>query len=64
MSSKVNSFCFYNFKTLTGSNYSIDINDNMTWLDVKKKLEKENNIIIKIAYTKMGKWEYRLKNFE
>ena len=26
--------------------------------------DEKNNIIIKIAYTKMGKWEYRLKNFE
>jgi len=24
----------------------------------------ENNLIIKVSYSKMGKWEYRLKNFE
>ena len=24
----------------------------------------ENNIIIKVSYSKMGNWEYRLKNFE
>ena len=24
----------------------------------------ENNLIIKVSYTKMGNWEYRLKNFE
>ena len=28
------------------------------WYDPK------NNIIIKVAYNKMGNWEYRLKNFE
>ena len=27
-------------------------------------LDKKNNLILKIAYTKMGKWEYRLKSFE
>ena len=25
---------------------------------------KKNNLIIKISYDRMGKWEYRLKNFE
>ena len=24
----------------------------------------ENNLIIKVSYSKMGNWEYRLKNFE
>ena len=28
------------------------------WLDPRKGL------IVKIAYERMGKWEYRLKNFE
>jgi len=27
-------------------------------------LDKKNNLILKIAYTRMGKWEYRLKSFE
>ena len=36
----------------------------------KKKLNfdiwynPENNLIIKVSYSKMGNWEYRLKNFE
>ena len=25
---------------------------------------KENNIIMKVSYSRMGNWEYRLKNFE
>jgi hypothetical protein len=25
---------------------------------------KKNNLILKVSYSKMGKWEYRLKNFE
>ena len=33
-------------------------------LDFDIWLDKENNLILKIAYTKMGKWEYRLKSFE
>ena len=28
------------------------------WLDPRK------DFIVKIAYERMGKWEYRLKNFE
>ncbi len=33
-------------------------------LDFDIWLNKENNLILKIAYTKMGKWEYRVKSFE
>ena len=33
-------------------------------LDFDIWLDKKNNLILKIAYTKMGKWEYRLKSFE
>ncbi len=39
-------------------------------LPEEKKLDfdiwynKKNNLILKVSYTKMGKWEYRLKNFE
>ena len=25
---------------------------------------KKNNLIIKVSYSKMGEWEYKLKNFE
>ena len=33
-------------------------------LDFDIWLDKKNNLILKVAYTKMGKWEYRLKSFE
>jgi len=33
-------------------------------LDFDIWLDKKNNLILKIAYTKIGKWEYRLKSFE
>ena len=33
-------------------------------LDFDIWIDKKNNLILKIAYTKMGKWEYRLKSFE
>ena len=39
-------------------------------LPEEKKLDfdiwynKKNNIILKVSYSKMGKWEYKLKNFE
>jgi len=33
-------------------------------LDFDIWLDKKNNLILKIAYTRMGKWEYRLKSFE
>ena len=39
-------------------------------LPKEKKLDfdiwynKKNNLILKVSYSKMGKWEYRLKNFE
>ena len=33
-------------------------------LDFDIWLDKKNNLILKIAYKKMGKWEYRLKSFE
>ena len=33
-------------------------------LDFDIWLNSENNLILKVAYYKMGDWEYRLKNFE
>ena len=33
-------------------------------LDFDIWLNSENNLILKVAYSKMGDWEYRLKNFE
>ena len=39
-------------------------------LPEEKKLDfdiwynKKNNLILKVSYSKMGKWEYKLKNFE
>jgi len=33
-------------------------------LDFDIWVNKENNLIVKVAYSRMGNWEYRLKNFE
>ena len=33
-------------------------------LDFDVWYNSENNIILKVSYSKMGNWEYRLKNFE
>jgi len=33
-------------------------------LDFDIWLDKKNNLILKVAYTRMGEWEYRLKSFE
>ena len=27
-------------------------------------IDKENNLILKVTYKRMGDWEYRLKNFQ
>ena len=40
-----------------------DLPDNKK-LDFDIWLDSKNNLILKVAYTKMGKWEYRLKSFE
>ena len=58
---------------LYGKNYLVDHyklkSKNQDLPDEKKLdfdiwLDKKNNLILKIAYSKMGKWEYRLKSFE
>ena len=33
-------------------------------LDFDIWLDKENSIILRVSYSRMGNWEYRLKNFE
>jgi len=33
-------------------------------LDFDIWLDKKNNLILKVTYTRMGEWEYRLKSFE
>ena len=33
-------------------------------LDFDIRYDQENNQIVRISYTRMGNWEYRLKNFE
>lgn len=59
--------------TLYGKNYSVDHfklkskdeslpNDKK--LDFDIWLDKKNNLILKVVYTRMGEWEYRLKSFE
>ena len=58
---------------LYGKNYLVDHyklkSKNQDLPDDKKLdfdiwLDKKKNLILKIAYTRMGKWEYRLKSFE
>jgi len=59
--------------TLYGKNYSAahyklkSKDDNLPddkKLDFDIWLDKENNLIIKVAYKRMGNWEYRLKSFQ
>ena len=59
--------------TINNKEYSTDHfklkskNENLSndkKLDFDVWYDPKNNIIIKVAYTKMGKWEYKLKNFE
>jgi len=33
-------------------------------LDFDIWLDKKNNLILKVTYTRIGEWEYRLKSFE
>ena len=58
---------------LYNNNYLVDhykIKSKKKDLPNNKKLNfdvwinKKNNIIVKVSYSKMGNWEYRLKNFE
>ena len=59
--------------SLYGKNYLVhhyklkskdeNIPDNKK-LDFDIWFNSENNLILKVAYSKMGNWEYRLKNFE
>ena len=58
---------------LYGKNYSVDhyklksknqdLPDNKK-LDFDIWLDKKNNLILKVTYTRIGEWEYRLKSFE
>ena len=59
--------------TLYGKNYTAahyklkSKDDNLPddkKLDFDIWLDKENNLIIKVAYKRMGNWEYRLKSFQ
>jgi len=54
-------------------NYSVDHyklkskNENLPnnkKLDFDIWLDSKNNLILKVAYTRLGEWEYRLKSFE
>ena len=58
---------------LYGKNYLVDHyklkSKNQDLPDDKKLdfdiwLDKKNNLILKVSYTRMGEWEYRLKSFE
>ena len=40
-----------------------DLPDNKK-LDFDIWLDKKNNLILKVTYTRIGEWEYRLKSFE
>ena len=58
---------------LYGKNYSVDhyklksknqdLPDNKK-LDFDIWVDKKNNLILKVTYTRIGEWEYRLKSFE
>ena len=59
--------------TIYGKEYETDhfklTSKDMTLPDDKKLnfdiwLDKKNSLIIKVTYTRMGDWEYRLKHFE
>ena len=59
--------------TMYGKNYSVahyklkSKDDNLPddkKLDFDIWLDKESNLIVKVAYKKMGNWEYRLKSFQ
>ena len=57
-----------NGKEYLTKHFNIKSNDEN--LSDKKKFEfdvwynPENNLILKVTYSKMGNWEYRLRNFE
>ena len=40
-----------------------DLPDNKK-LDFDIWLDKKNNLILKVTYTRIGEWEFRLKSFE
>ena len=40
-----------------------DLPDNKK-LDFDIWLDKKSNLILKVAYKRMGNWEYRLKSFQ
>ena len=59
--------------TIYGKNYSVahyklksrdDSLPNDKKLDFDIWLDKKNNLILKVAYKRMGDWEYRLKSFQ
>ena len=59
--------------TMYGKNYSVahyklkSKDDNLPddkKLDFDIWLDKESNLIVKVAYKRMGNWEYRLKSFQ
>ena len=58
---------------INGKNYLVDhfkLKSKNENLPKNKKLDfdiwynAENNLILKVSYSRMGEWEYRLKNFE
>ena len=59
---------FINNKKYSAKHYNIKSNDPDLQEDKKFNFDvwydPINNIIIKVAYSKMGDWEYKLRNFE
>jgi len=58
---------------INGKNYSVDhfkLKSKDENMPKNKKLDfdiwynSKNNLILKVSYSRMGEWEYRLKNFE
>ena len=41
----------------------LDTIEGLAW-STNDNLNKKNSMIIKVSYSRMGNWEYRLKNFE
>ena len=54
-------------KTYNTEHFRLVSDDNLPdnkKLDFQIWYDKKNKMILKVSYSRMGKWEYRLKNFE
>ena len=54
-------------KTYNTEHFRLVSEDNLPdnkKLDFQIWYDKKNKMILKVSYSRMGKWEYKLKNFE